>query len=79
MQYTMEDSYQEGFHQDLRRDLYNSKRASNSSSNHTKNNFQDGLPLFERYAYLSPRESDEQPVRSGTDLSQHFSWVFRSA
>lgn len=41
-------------HQELKRDDAFHKLASNSSSG--KDNFQDGLPLFERYQYLSPGE-----------------------
>ncbi|QIX01283.1 hypothetical protein AMS68_006800 [Peltaster fructicola] len=52
--YEMDGPYQEVLHQELKRDTGLRARASNSSSNHTGDNFQDGLPLFERYAYFSP-------------------------
>lgn len=55
VQYEMEADYDGGFHQELKRDVHNMKRASNSSSR-PKDSLQDGLPLFERYTYFSPGE-----------------------
>lgn len=51
--YEMDESYLSTLHGDLKRDVAIHRRASNSSDN-----MQDGLPLFEKYQYLSPGKLD---------------------
>jgi hypothetical protein len=50
--YEMDDPYPSALHQDLRRDI--KYEPLKSSSNNT---MQDGLPLFEKYQFLSPGKS----------------------
>lgn len=46
--YEMDEPYPSAMHQDLKRDIeYSPLKSSNSS-------MQDGLPLFEKYQFLSP-------------------------
>ena len=47
----MEDDYPSSLHIDLKRDLEHHARQSDDA------NPQDGLPLFEKYQFLSPRKS----------------------
>lgn len=49
--YEMDEPYPTAMHQDLKRDIIYSPAKSNSSS------MQDGLPLFEKYQFLSPGKS----------------------
>lgn len=46
--YEMDEPYPTGFHQDLKRDVEIQARASSNST------MQDGLPLFEKYQFLTP-------------------------
>jgi len=50
--YEMDEPYPSALHQDLKRDI--KYEPLKSSSNHT---MQDGLPLFEKYQFLSPGKS----------------------
>ena len=45
-----EPPFQEHMHTDLKRDVPHDERRQASGGD----NFQDGLPLFERYQFLSP-------------------------
>lgn len=45
----MDEPYPSALHQDLRRDIKYEPLKSNSS-----HNMQDGLPLFEKYQFLTP-------------------------
>ncbi len=47
--YEMDEPYPEALHTDLKRDTYPRRRQSDD-------NMQAGLPLFEKYQFLSPRE-----------------------
>lgn len=48
--YEMDEPYPEALHTDLKRDTYAHRRQSDDD------NMQAGLPLFEKYQFLSPRE-----------------------
>lgn len=49
--YEMDEPYPSALHQDLKRDIkYSPVKGGNSTST------QDGLPLFEKYQFLSPGE-----------------------
>ena len=51
--YEMDEPYPSVLHTDLKRDTGLHGRQSNDSDDH----MQDGLPLFEKYQFLSPRKS----------------------
>ena len=46
--YEMDEPYPSAYHTDLKRDLHVHKRESNNSD------MQNGLPLFEKYQFLTP-------------------------
>lgn len=50
-----EPPFHEGLHTDLKRDLERGLRRRQESGN--GDNFQDGLPLFEKYMFLTPGKS----------------------
>lgn len=73
--YEMDDPYPTAMHQGLKRDIkYEPLKSSNRS-------MQDGLPLFEKYQFLSPGKALDQDVvkLSLTRSLQAFSWVSPSA
>lgn len=47
-----EPPFQESMHTDLKRDVQQGTRRRRQAKN--ADNFQDGLPLFEKYQFLSP-------------------------
>jgi hypothetical protein len=61
--YEMDEPYPSAMHQGLKRDIkYEPLKSGNRS-------MQDGLPLFEKYQFLSPGKSFHQhPVESTTNL-----------
>jgi hypothetical protein len=69
--YEMDEPYPTAMHQDLKRGLeLGRKQSGNDSSN---NNMQDGLPLFEKYQFLSPGKSNVSLRTSASNgwLIQH--------
>jgi hypothetical protein len=56
--YEMDEPYPSALHQDLKRDI--KYEPLKSSSNNT---MQDGLPLFEKYQFLSPGKSPACSIR----------------
>jgi hypothetical protein len=62
--YEMDEPYPSAMHQGLKRDI---KYEPLKSGNHS---MQDGLPLFEKYQFLSPGKSSHQhPVKLFTNLT----------
>jgi hypothetical protein len=51
--YEMDEPYPSALHQDLKRDIKFEPLKSSNSSDSNKH-MQDGLPLFEKYQFLSP-------------------------
>ena len=75
--YEMDEPYPSALHQDLRRDI--KYEPLKSSGNHT---MQDGLPLFEKYQFLSPGTFHWFPPLFETLLTEHAqvsSWPLPSA
>jgi len=69
--YEMDEPYPSALHQDLRRDI--KYEPLKSSSNST---MQDGLPLFEKYQFLSPGRFSLIPSTVGNIANETCSGLF---
>ena len=58
--YEMDEPYPSAYHTDLKRDLHMHKRESNDSD------MQKGLPLFEKYQFLTPGTFLISPMAEAT-------------